>query len=473
MKLTLTDSNNPHGSEALPKFLEKYGENFPNLTFINHYNNASLRMNCVAIYCGGHPSTYGRTINLTLPLLNVGNCFWDWRGSFPYFHPRDSVIRIKINRRLAGLYKPDDNILWLVDVTHHNQDTDAAFMVLNEICRILPIKERAKTSKRCRIKPEVTLGADPEFILKDDGKTVSASSVFNSVTAPIGCDGEGTQLELRPTPSTQPQQVVRSIRQLLKEVSQHGYEVSTNTPSYALGGHIHVGVGGSLTPSKTLLKALDDFLGIPTRYLTCRRGYGGCSNFETKPWGFEYRTPSAAIFSHPAVARIALKIVKNLVKLAIQDKDVSYGEVPQLQDYIKICKLTPKEAETFMIFTRNFQPSDNVLGLWKVKKKNVARKTYPLTLHFNDEWDDTVRGFLVDKAFRCRLPKPMTITLFGLKASRGDVCTIPVPGYEVIAHSAASTTSLGIARSLRVDTTLEQAEKLWRAIRKEVKELCA
>jgi len=466
-------------TEALPEFIQKYQHRFPGLLFTNHnlhLENLERDVNIVAIFCyNDNAPCCNSTINISLQIPEYGSCFWDFASMLPRMSPSGDAIRITVNDRLAAVYIPKKNILYTADFTHHQRDVDTAYMVLDAICRVLPIREKAiwrSTKTKSRKISKITLGADPEFILKEfGGDMVSASEVYNSINDPIGCDGEGEQLELRPAPAESPQQVVKHIHDLLKQVANDGFEVSTDTDTYPIGGHIHVGIGKEISPSQDLLRVFDDFLGAPTQYLTYRGTYGHLSSYRTQPWGFEYRTPSAAVFAHPKMAEISLKIMKSLVEHAIQEKEIEYDDIrPSVDDYINICKLTPDEATFFIKYVGAFVPTDNVLGLWKIKPK---KREFPLWLDFLDTWDIEVKTYLRERAENLSFPKSLIIRLFGLHIDRGMVCTIPVEGCKQISHPRASDECIGIARKLRMNPTLEQLENLWKAIELHVRNLCA
>ncbi|RLF99042.1 hypothetical protein DRN58_05875, partial [Thermococci archaeon] len=146
-------------------------------------------------------------------------------------------------------------------------------------------------------------------------------------------------------------------------------------------------------------------------------------------------------------ARISLKIIQNITKLAIQKKEISYDYPPTVEDYCRV-GLSKIEAEQFLNFTRNARKyKTSILGFWKVVP---ARKTWSPKLRFEDEWDTEVMNYIKEKVKRWRLRKPLLVTLFGLHERRGKVNTIPVPGYRRTKNVVNNPNYVGVARIIRI-----------------------
>lgn len=192
----------------------------------------------------------------------------------------------------------------------------------------------------------VMLGADPEFVLlAPDGKVVPASRYL----PPYGAAGSdsvvrrGVRLwplaELRPEPSEEPPEVVRSIRRLLAEASRrigHGPIPAWRAGAWPvrglpLGGHIHLS-GAALTGER--LRALDNAVALPLRLLeppgaaARRPRYGALGDFRMQPHGgFEYRTPPSWLVSRKlalgvlALAKIAAEHASELAEARPLDDD--------------------------------------------------------------------------------------------------------------------------------------------------------
>lgn len=188
------------------------------------------------------------------------------------------------------------------------------------------------SSLQATINPEhVILGADPEFVLRksNDHKFVLASKYFDK-TGSVGCDqiwlrGDKTKkklpiVELRPSPSKDPQVLVRNIYMNLlaasKKINDPNIQFlagSSPLRGYPIGGHIHFsGVG----LNSFLLRALDNYLALPLFLLEDPAGfrrrprYGFVGDFrEQYHGGFEYRTLPSWLVS-PRITKGVIALAK-------------------------------------------------------------------------------------------------------------------------------------------------------------------
>ena len=285
-------------------------------------------------------------------------------------HGMDSrVIKIQINGKFAGTYLPEHNILTATDWTHSKDNIRLIHFVINTLENLGVLK---KLPKENNIKEEVTitLGCDPEFEIFDEANALLlASGVgFKSYSKQIGCDGSGNQLELRPKPHTDPQKVVKNIKNLLKKLRDRNFILKFSGDVLPLGGHIHI---GGIEPTPAVIELLDDFVGKRTIGLSggARSNYKKLGSFEAKPWGFEYRTPPAAVFATPEMTRIVLKIVKNVLGYFLSNGEIEYNIYTDKKDYMKFCKLTTKEYDYFENFIKNYSTMKNnsLFACWKIK----------------------------------------------------------------------------------------------------------
>jgi len=428
--------------ERLETFFNKYGREWTRgWHFVHNGSTDDGRPGTVYIYCPA-PSRYTFQLDIGRLPRRPSGYFWTWRGFFPDFKESSGNILIKSGGRVLGLYVPRHS-LYLTDIIYNSDDMDVAYWVLRWIFQVLDIPPvQQKVDK-------ITMGADPEFLLGEGDKIIEASQVFSDRWESVGCDGSGDQLELRPEPGT-PREVIRNLKGLIELVSEKGYDVRIGDV-FPLGGHVHVGLGYRVRPSKELLAVYDDFLGRPTRFLCKRYGYGYLSDWESKPWGFEYRTPSAVIFADPKIAHISLKMVQNITRLAVRRKEISYDYPPTVEDYCRVGGLQKSEAEYFLNFIKDdrFKVAVNwysILGFWKLVPH---RKTWPLMVEFEDEWDELIKNYVKEKVKKWRLKKLIKITLFGLHEKRGKVNTIPVPGYRTVFISD-NPNFVGVARIIRI-----------------------
>jgi len=169
-------------------------------------------------------------------------------------------------------------------------------------------------------KAKVVLGGDPEFGLVREGVFASVADLLRGeVELPWGVIGrERELLELRPWPSVRPETLVKNIGHLLLEVPRVvGGVPSTVCRGYPLGGHVHIGgVPGSARGG--VVKAVDEALGDLFYSLNAENrlwvGYGKRGDWRPQPWGVEYRTPPASLWSHPGVALVFLRAIKWVVE---------------------------------------------------------------------------------------------------------------------------------------------------------------
>lgn len=191
----------------------------------------------------------------------------------------------------------------------------------------------------------IMIGADPEFILTEAGRTVSAVNYteFNNTSSEIGCDGGRHPIEIRPPPMpiTDIKRMVNNIEDIIIEISQackdnmriyagasrriRDHDCDSHYESIVpIGGHIHFGCPRFINrredyPIKPNTELNDDFyidrdkiawlmdvLFLPIinffinpkeLYERTRKGYGKIGDVRYQSWGFEYRTPYSFIIS--------------------------------------------------------------------------------------------------------------------------------------------------------------------------------
>ncbi|MFC5531867.1 putative amidoligase domain-containing protein [Cohnella yongneupensis] len=194
----------------------------------------------------------------------------------------------------------------------------------------------------------VTLGADPEFImLAPDGKVVPASRYFPR-DGDAGCDSvviRGVRrwplAELRPAPATEPAAVAADVRRLLTAAARRtaGAKLAWRAGAgpvrgLPLGGHVHIS-GAALTGER--LRALDNAVALPLRLLeppsaaARRPRFGALGDFRRQSHGgFEYRTPPSWLVS-PRLACGALA----LAKVAAEHARELAAHRPLDEDYVR------------------------------------------------------------------------------------------------------------------------------------------
>ena len=183
-----------------------------------------------------------------------------------------------------------------------------------------------------------SIGGDPEFELLNTAivhenifpNIVAAKKmgiVSTSPNAEIGADGSGAQVELRPEAVTfgindDPEEVAnmfieKTSNVLSKYASIYNHNISAYGQFYSLGHHIHLGSAYKLIPTQHFLYILDRLIGQPLEKLNTNprisSKYNKLSAYETKSYGFEYRTPTG-VWSHPILTKFVVKILVKLIQ---------------------------------------------------------------------------------------------------------------------------------------------------------------
>jgi len=395
-----------------------------------------------------------------------------------------------------GLYIPNNNILIVGDWSHSAYGIRFIDKILYDALvdrlDLMPL-QRVIIRKRRRPRLMIQLGSDPEFELvsRYSNEVVNASSKIKTTSHPeggLGRDGAGSQVELRPRAATTPEEAVDILKHLLERFYRMypAYDLGVAGHSYPLGGHIHIGVGRTYVPPQHLVKMLDDFIGAPTLNLSgkARSGYKTLGAYETKGWGFEYRSAPALIFMTPEITRLAYKIAQNITNRFVNGvKEFTYKYPIGFKELVDTAGLEPEEAQTYLNFINNVlvrvgARNDRMLVEWGVDKPmltadpnatiNTGRVSaqHPLgrvnampedsqpgvecdedddydeevpdspsvrALHltYRDEWDLRVRNSLTsalrERIIPERLLKHVNLVLFGYRRARGFVSNLPVP----------------------------------------------
>lgn len=188
---------------------------------------------------------------------------------------------------------------------------------------------------------DTVIGADPEFLLfNDNGEVVHANGIMSKAGI-IGCDG--AMAEVRPLPSTNPEGLVKNIKNAFSDKSltsamspykwMAGCYYKNSKRDYPMGGHIHIGNPAKVAqmPMKkremffnVLNKIIDELVSIPCmrfdgemgtkRRTKCQMSnHGGWGYFgEWRPCNgrLEHRTLSGMWLMHPTVAMCVLGTAK-------------------------------------------------------------------------------------------------------------------------------------------------------------------
>ena len=206
---------------------------------------------------------------------------------------------------------------------------------------------------------EITVGADPEFGLRDPSdRFVRGSNVIKKEGA-FGSDGPA--VEVRPAPSVDHVAMVGNITKILQNPPEvmnpykwvGGATFSDENRNYWFGGHIHLGRPVQINPDHAIeycyngiATVLDHLLAFPlVRFDTpnpnLRRNGCGDTNSSVRSHidRFEYRVLSALWVAHPTLAKIvvgATKAITESVYTGIANKRFEYdwvGSAPFLRSF--------------------------------------------------------------------------------------------------------------------------------------------
>ena len=237
----------------------------------------------------------------------------------------------------------------------------------------------------------VKVGLDPEFLLFDkQGGFVPANVVLggDSINEDVGVDECNNTGELRPQEGT-PAKVVKNTATLLSKLGRvikqrellvyAGASVCVDEgdgdSDIDLGGHIHF----NIPYCGDFVTALDAFIGRPMlrmRDSDRRTGdeYGELSEWESKAYGFEYRTPPSFIGKpdlFAGVIAVAYCVARTWVAYKKEIGNTwEYNTEPSIEDYQKlVCyKRYAKEIEGFLSYVNERKSIEeyNVLAAWEI-----------------------------------------------------------------------------------------------------------
>lgn len=231
-----------------------------------------------------------------------------------------------------------------------------------------------------------TLGADPELVLRLNGKFVHAHNYFKSNSS-FGLDGCESIAEVRPGFSESPLDLTAKIYQIIEygHLKQPDVEFISGhfVDQYAIGGHIHI----SVDPTPEVVDALDTVLysfsncidDKEQRIKREKMGYGKRKSFRKKSYGFEYRTPGSWLLS-PSTTLVTLTLAKLSVIGVIEDNlDFSaikgrQHSVTFLRDLKNNLITIPPDCEEGLkeldlLLTRTIKWDQNILPNWGILKE--------------------------------------------------------------------------------------------------------
>jgi len=328
--------------------------------------------------------------------------------------------------RVIAEFCPSKKVLLTTDWTH--DETTMEFV--REVLDMMADMGLLSTRSNKPIKPNITLGADPEleFVDQDTKMVLHCGDAGiqdripmspGSSTGRIGKDGSAAQREIRPEPSPTPEGLVENIDKLIGAALDEQW--SLKGEKYSLGGHIHI---GGITESRDFIKLLDYYLAplsILNSSMRSGSSYGKSGDYRKQPYGLEYRVPPAGWLASRRLATITLKIVKLVAEKHYTGEDIELTD--DLNRDLTTLGLTMEEVVTFFTEIKSFQENglpDNLQKAWGYKNP------IKFSLEFRDGWNEDVKkyinGLVIEMAKKEELGG--RVVLYGLDASRGNVFSL-------------------------------------------------
>lgn len=334
-------------------------------------NSGARRPVAIAMRSDGQRVHRGHFLTETNTLI-FGNLFYDMRASSEYL--AKFVNELVTQNRVTA--RPTTQSIPTAQTT---PETKTIVEIHNDCKMAVQIKHPRFL---------VSVGCDPEFEFVNMGQKTPVSppaGFMGNTSSRIGLDGSGNQLEIRPAPHNDEKVVVENIKNLMREIAQQRWGISTIGDRYPLGGHIHVGIGRTWNQlPRDLVFLLDFFVGSPSAVCNgrARGGYAQLSQYRGQPWGFEYRSCPAGLFDNPELARLSMKAVKNIVECFVNGQTfiLTNDTAPQWTDYYNYCHFTPSE----------FTVWKSLLSAYRALQGQPQREKYAISVTQN--WIDRHDG---------------------------------------------------------------------------------
>jgi len=282
--------------------------------------------------------------------------------------------------------------------------------------------------------PDIMLGADPEFEVRDsNGRIINASNVralSSRTSGELGLDGASVVGEIRPGPGS-PAVVLENISKILdtanRAMTSYGIYGGAGK-TYPIGGHIHFS-GTPVHPN--LLTLLDKYIASPLREISRQRirnehGYGGLGEYRSQPHGWEYRAPCSWI-SHPTIAAGVLEVAH---KCALANsKKISIDTQEKLLEFAGSCSELSKKAigkffNALEVFKKNGVSLEEVEIFQAWKKRGSARAAETINVvnfSFSEDYKLSEIYALFNAKRMYKLPENVTnidIRVVGASAER-------------------------------------------------------
>lgn len=497
--------------------LDNYINDYPSLNrvfkdIVNHSECETFTNDTMYVYCNFYDRHYSSRNEMkdvkiveryVAKKIVRGAMCWDvcFKPDSTTRENAEHVIEILasngISNHFFGYYYINKNVLLTCDFSHHYNPIVSA--LLGEVLKYLrslgyckkyisqkPVAKVHAIKNLC-----VSLGADPEFELIEDGEVVCAGEDDefkgdedeSSLTKEWGLDGSSETVEARPKSALTPEEAVGNMRELFERVTHKN--LSIESTRYSVGGHIHIGgVVFNELLDMPLLKLLDSQIGTPTLDMNgeARRysGYRKNSAFETKPYGFEYRTPPAGIFYHPRMLELCYKIAKNTATKWYSGKEDYLYDTPE-ENLKAWSGFTDEEIKEYHSLIKDYHnhKSKNVVAAWVyVDPSEIKLKEYKINLQFSgDKMCSTTQIAIMEEIGKVTLNKKVKLHVFGLSEARGaytfgitlDGCERYENDYFNFGHIADDgNIVIGLPWEIRTDPSASQLKDLRKALQEQI-----
>jgi len=207
----------------------------------------------------------------------------------------------------------------------------------NKLCFVSTDTFKRVTGKRTKLESarvwmadsivDTLVGADPEFVLLDkNGYVVHARDVMgvrDTQTSPLGVDSYGLQAELRPEPEVNPEALIRSMKDILRNdqraptIAKYNW-LACSWNRFGIGGHLHFGTPKMLEQKKdakfgffvVATRLLDELVALPLCKIEAEGGvdrrqntrFGRHGDFRKDTGRLEWRVPGGDWIAHPDLA---------------------------------------------------------------------------------------------------------------------------------------------------------------------------
>jgi len=335
-------------------------------------------------------------------------------------------------------------IVFLRDYSHYG-DLDWVASALDALLAQIwePVADVKAVVKKTRL--PIFLGADPEFEVYTRDAVHTPANRYFPFAGEIGTDGYSAIMEIRPKPARTGEGLARNAAGLIVRAWEC-VNFTTRSQYDPTGGHIHVGGprndrDACSTVARAACKVTDVLDGLVGETLLeiappgrKNSNYNRLGGYETKPYGFEYRTPPSTVFSSPYLAAATAQLVGEVAAWVIEaDHKVDKTAPPQrVEEALHFWKKAYEAArrvgfmfdiaEWFRWAGKKFVPASSSVRFWPTVR-------FPDYCTVDPSIREKIEAFLRDELAGL----PVRVTIYPYRRERGLVTNFKsnVPGVGV------------------------------------------